>query len=186
MATGMGRFCASPVGCRGSQDSFRALHNMDRKYYQKSKRGKEKGRGSEEEGEPAIQGLAQPHERPKKQCHIEDAPWNTKRNRGLIVISGQTAKRTVALHELFLHFLPELPLPPSLRSAREGSGSGWELAALLYPPPSPSSSLWQVNWISVSEARSQLQEVLCSQGRGLVSESAPCPCQGPLNCPVPS
>lgn len=71
---------------------------MDRKYYQKSKRGKEKGRGSEEgRGEPAIQGLAQPHERPKKQCHIEDAPWNTKRNRGLIVISGQTAKRTVAL-----------------------------------------------------------------------------------------
>lgn len=71
---------------------------MDRKYYQKSKRGKEKGRGSDEwGGEPAIQRLAQPHERPKKQCHIEDAPWNTKRNRGLIVISGQTAKRTVAL-----------------------------------------------------------------------------------------
>lgn len=70
---------------------------MDRKYYQKSKRGKEKGRSSEERGEAAIQRLAQPHERPKKQCHIEDAPWNTKRNRGLIVISGQTAKRTVAL-----------------------------------------------------------------------------------------
>lgn len=47
MATGMGRFCASPVGRRGSQDSFRALHNMDRKYYQKSKRGKRK-RGERE------------------------------------------------------------------------------------------------------------------------------------------
>lgn len=97
----MGCFCASPVGRRGSQDSFRALHNMDRKYYQKSKRGEEKGRerGSKSGrgDKSAIQSLAQLHERPKKQCHIEDAPWNTKRNPGLIVISGQTAKSAVAL-----------------------------------------------------------------------------------------
>lgn len=63
----------------------------------KAKGGKKKGEVARSGGEPAIQRLAQPHERPKKQCHIEDAPWNTKRNRGLIVISGQTAKRTVAL-----------------------------------------------------------------------------------------
>lgn len=91
--------------------------------------------------------------------------------------------------ELFLHLLPELPLPPSLRSDREGSSPGVGTGSPPLPTgsgeASPSSSLWQVNWISFSKARSQLQEVLCSQGRALVSESAPCLCQGPLKQPCP-
>lgn len=145
---------------------------MDRKYYQKSKRGEEKGRerGSKSGrgDKSAIQSLAQLHERPKKQCHIEDAPWNTKRNPGLIVISGQTAKSAVALQWI----VPALtataaPSPFPLDPARRGAARGWELAALLYPPRSgeapSSSSLWQVNWISFSKACSQLQEVLGSQ-----------------------
>lgn len=72
---------------------------MDRKYYQKSKRGKKKGaRGSRGgEAQAAVEGLVQPPEEPEKQRRIGDAPWNTKRNRGLIVISGQTAKSTGAL-----------------------------------------------------------------------------------------
>lgn len=92
--------------------------------------------------------------------------------------------------ELFLHLQPRLPLPPPLRSGWEGSSPGVGTGSPALPTgsgeASPSSSLWQVNWISFSKARSQLQEVLCSQGRGMVSESAPCPCQGPLNSPVPS
>lgn len=65
----------------------------------KAKGGKKKGaRGSRGgEAQAAVEGLVQPPEEPQEQRHIEDAPWNTKRNRGLIVISGQTAKSTGAL-----------------------------------------------------------------------------------------
>lgn len=119
----------------------------------KKKREGERGSkgGGGGRGKSAIQGLAQPHERPKKQCHIEDAPWNTKRNQGLIVISGQTAKSTVALQQTaYCHRFP-FPLPCG--SSQEGSSSGMGTGpVLLYPPRSgeaPSSaSLWQVNRVS--------------------------------------
>lgn len=104
----------------------------------KAKGGKKKGaRGSRGgEAQAAVEGLAQPPEEPQEQRHIEDAPWNTKRNRGLIVISGQTAKSTELSSELFLHLLPLLPLPPSPWVRPGGSSSAMGTGSLRYPPRS--------------------------------------------------
>lgn len=41
------------------------------------------GRGGVGGAKSAIQGLAQPHERPKKQCHIEVGPLEHKKEPGL-------------------------------------------------------------------------------------------------------